>query len=312
MMQYRILGRTGLKVSEIGIGTMVHAGHFGPMEDEESVRAIETALELGVNFIDTSDAYGMGYSEELLGRVLQHRKEHPILTTKGGNKRLGSPPERDFSPSYLSNALENSLRRLKRDLIDLYLLHNPTLDVIRNGEALEFLERQREAGKIRFFGVSINTEEEALAALEDGRSDAIQIEYNLLVQWPEDKVFPIAMEKNVGIIARVPLRRGLLSGKFNPDSSFPEGDVRRFLFAGDVLAKELAKVEKLRFLIKGSVTSLVQAAIKFCLSHPAVSSTTPGMRNAQQARESISASGEPLPEEDLAMVKELYRRDFQD
>ena len=311
-MQYRILGRTGLEVSEIGIGTMVHAGHFGPMKDAESKNAIETALELGVNFIDTSDAYGMGYSEELLGRVLQPRKDQTILTTKGGNKRLGSPPERDFSPGYLSTALEGSLRRLKRDVIDLYLLHNPTVDVIRNGEALEFLERQREAGKIPFFGVSINTEEEALAALEDGRSDAIQIEYNILLQWPEEKVFPLAMQKNVGLIARVPLRRGLLSGKFKPDSSFPEGDVRGRLFSGEALAKELAKVEKLHFLIKGPVTSLVQAAIKFCLRHPAVSTTTPGMRNAQQARENISASGEPLPEEDLARVRELYKNDFRD
>lgn len=310
-MNYRILGRTSLNVSEIGIGTMVHAGHFGHMEDEESIKGIETALELGVNFIDSSDAYGMGYGEEILGRVLKDREEEVVLATKGGVKRLGSPPDRDFSPAHLSKGLEGSLRRLRRDVIDLYLLHNPTVDVIRNGEALEFLQKQKEAGKIRFFGVSINTEEEALAALDDGRSEAIQIEYNILVQWPGKKVFPLAMERKVGIIARVPLRRGLLTGKFTPDSSFPEGDVRGRLFAGEALARELAKVEKLHFLLKGPVQSLVQAAIKFCLSHPAVSTTIPGMRNAQQARESISASGEPLPEEHLALLRELYQKDFQ-
>lgn len=310
-MQYRTLGRTGLEVSEVGLGTMVHAGHFGPMQDEESIAAIETALELGLNFIDTSSSYGMGYSEELLGRVLEGRWQNLILATKGGTKKLGMPPERDFSPAFLSGSLEGSLRRLRTDVIDLYQLHNPTVDVIRKGEALELLERKKEEGKIRFFGVSVNTEEEALAALEDGRSDTIQIEYNILLQWPEEKVFPLALEKNVGIIARVPLRRGLLSGKFKADVSFPEGDVRARLFPGESLAEEISKVEKLGFLVKGQVSSLAQAALKFCLSHPAVSTVIPGMRNPQQARDNIAASGEPLPAEDLARLRELYRKDFK-
>ncbi len=308
-MQYRTLGRTGLEVSEVGLGTMVHAGHFGPMQDEESIAAIETALELGVNLIDTASSYGMGYSEELLGRFLKGRRQEVILATKGGSKGFLKP--RDFSPDFISDALEGSLRRLRTDVIDLYQLHNPTVDVIRKGEALELLERRKVEGKVRFFGVSVNTEEEALAALEDGRSDTIQIEYNILFQWPEHEVFPLAQEKNVGIIARVPLRRGLLSGKFTGNTSFPEGDVRGRLFPGEALTDELSKVEKLGFLVKGPVTSLAQAALKFCLSHRAVATVIPGMRNPQQARDNIAASGEPLPEEDLTKLRELYRKDFK-
>ncbi len=309
-MQYRTLGRTGLRVSEVGLGTMVHAGHFGPMRDEESIAAIETALELGVNFIDTSSSYGMGYSEELLGRVLEGRWQDLILATKGGTKGYSPLPVKDFSPEFLSHSLEGSLRRLRKDVIDLYQLHNPKVDIIRKGEALELLERRKEEGKIRFFGVSVSTEEEALAVLEDGRSDTIQIEYNIILQWPEGKVFPLAQEKNVGIIARVPLRRGFLSGKFTPGTSFPEGDVRARQFPGEALAEELSMVEKLGFLVKGPVTSLAQAALKFCLSHPAVATVIPGMRNPQQARDDIAASGEPLPEEDLVRLRELYKRDF--
>jgi aryl-alcohol dehydrogenase-like predicted oxidoreductase len=310
-MQYRTLGRAGLKVSEIGIGTMVHAGHFGPMRDDESISAIHAALDLGVNFIDTSPAYGMGHSEELLGRALKEKRQQVILSTKGGTKRLGMPPDRDFSPAHLSDTLTTSLRRLRTDVIDFYQLHNPTVDVFKKGEAFEFLEKQKREGKIRFYGVSINTEEEALTALEDERSDAVQIEYNILVQWPAEKVFPLAMEKGIGIIARVPLRRGLLAGKIKADTSFPEGDVRGRLFAGEALAQEVSKVEKLGFLVKGPVKSLVHAAIKFCNSHPAVSTTIPGMRNAQQARECASASGEPLPEEDVVRLRELYKKNFQ-
>ncbi|HEU4342604.1 MAG TPA: aldo/keto reductase [Candidatus Binatia bacterium] len=309
-MKYRTLGRTGLRVSVVGLGTMVHAGHFGPMKDSESLSAINAALDLGVNFIDTSDAYGAGYSETLLGNALKGRRDKVILATKGGNVMVGPDRgKRNFSPDYIAGVLEESLKRLQTDVIDLYQLHNPTVDIIERGEVWEVLERAKKAGKIRYYGVSINTIEEGIAAVKNGRSDTVQVEYNLLMQEPAGKVFPLAQEANVGIIARAPLRRSLLTGKLTPDDQkrFQGEDVRARGFAGDLFPKELEKVEQLRFLVAGPVKSLAQAAIAFCLAHPAVSVTIPGARNDQQMRENAAAADISLSAADLDKVNALWR-----
>jgi aryl-alcohol dehydrogenase-like predicted oxidoreductase len=311
-MEYRTLGRTGLRVSAIGLGTMVHAGHFGPMKDEESLAAIDAALDLGVNFIDTSDAYGAGYSETLLGQALKGRRDKIILATKGGNIMTG--PERgktNFSADYIGRVMDESLERLQTDFVDVYQLHNPNVDVIRNGDVWKLLERRKQEGKVRHYGVSINKIDEALAALEGGLSDTIQLEYNLLVQEPAEKVFPLAQKKNVAIIARVPLRRGLLTGKLKPEDQqrFQKDDVRARNFAGDVFPKELAKVEKLRFLEKPG-RSLAQAAIAFCLAHPAVRVVIPGARDGRQARENAAAADVHLSQDELKKISELWQNGF--
>src|ERR1051325_5402395 len=192
-MEYRTLGPTGLSVSAVGLGTMVHAGHFGPMDDRESLAAIDGALDLGVNFIDTSDAYGAGYAEQLLGNALRGRRDKVVLATKGGNVMVG--PERgkrNFARQYIEKVLHDSLQRLRTDWIDLYQLHNPTVDVIENDDVWELLERYKEQGKIRHYGVSINTSEEGIAAIRRGRSDTVQAEYNLLMQEPAETFFPLA------------------------------------------------------------------------------------------------------------------------
>jgi aryl-alcohol dehydrogenase-like predicted oxidoreductase len=313
-MQYRILGKTGLRVSVVGLGTMVHAGHFGPMKDEESLSAIDTALELGVNFIDTSDAYGAGYSETLLGRVLKGRRDKVILATKGGNVMTGPDRgKRNFAAQYIDGVLHESLKRLQTDYIDLYQLHNPTVDVIRTGEVWEVLERRKQEGKIRHYGVSINTMEEGIAAVEGGRSATIQVEYNLLAQEPADAFFPLAQPANIGIIARVPLKRGILTGKLTAadEQRFTGEDVRARSFKGEPFRKELAKAEQLRFLVHGPVKSMVQAAIAFCLAHPAVTLTIPGARNAAQMRENASGADVTLPQEDLDKVADLWRHGFE-
>jgi len=312
-MQYKILGRTGLRVSVVGLGTMVHAGHFGPMKDSESLSAIDTAFELGVNFIDTSDAYGAGYSETLLGSALKGRRDKVILATKGGNVMVG--PERgkrNFDPAYIARVLDESLKRLQTDRIDLYQLHNPTVDIIERGEVWGVLARAKKEGKIRYYGVSINTIDEGVVAVKNGRSDTVQLEYNLLAQEPAEKIFPLAQQANVGIIARIPLRRGVLTGKMTmaDEQRFQGEDVRARSYKGDALAKELAKADQLRFLVHGPVKSLGQAAIAFCVAHPAVSVTIPGARNDQQMRENASGADITLPAEDLARVADIWRRGF--
>ncbi len=312
-MKYRTLGRTGLQVSVIGLGTMVHAGHFGPMKDSESLSAIETALDLGVNFIDTSDAYGAGYSETLLGAALKGKRDRVIIATKGGNVMVGpNRGKRIFEPDYISRVMEESLKRLKTDYIDLYQLHNPTVEVIQRGSVWEVLERAKKAGKIRHYGVSINTMEEGIAAVKDGRSETIQIEYSLLAQEPAEAVFPLAQQANIGIIARIPLKRGILTGKLTQadEARFQGEDVRARSFKGEAFAKELAKADKLRFLVHGQVKSLTQAALAFCIAHPAVSVVIPGARNAEQMRENASAAYVEIPAADLEKVAELWRTNF--
>ena len=309
-MRYKILGRTGLRVSVIGLGTMVHAGHFGPMRDEESLGAIDAALELGVNFIDTSDAYGAGYSETLLGSALKGRRDKVLIATKGGNVMVGpNRGKRIFTPDYIDGVLHESLKRLQTDYIDLYQLHNPSVDVIERGEVWDVLERRKKEGKIRHYGVSINTMEEGVAAVKDGRSETIQVEYNLLAQEPAEAFFPIAQTANIGIIARVPLKRGILTGKLTAadEQRFAGEDVRARSFKGEAFRKELAKAEQLRFLVHGPMQTLTQTAVAFCVAHPAVSVTIPGARNAAQMRENAAGADATLPPEDLERVAELWR-----
>ena len=314
-MKYRMLGKTGLRVSVIGLGTMVHAGHFGPMKDSESLGAIETALELGVNFIDTSDAYGAGYSETLLGNALKGKREKVIVATKGGNVMTGpNRGKRIFEPDYISRVMDESLQRLQTDYIDLYQLHNPTVDVIEQGEVWKVLERAKQAGKIRHYGVSINTMEEGIAAVTNGRAETIQVEYNLLAQEPAEKIFPLAEQANVGIIARVPLRRGILTGKMTlaDEARFQGEDVRARSFKGEAFAKELAKADRLRFLVHGDVKNFVQAALAFCVADPSVSIAIPGARNAAQMRENAAGGDVEIPRADLDRIAELWRRGFVD
>jgi aryl-alcohol dehydrogenase-like predicted oxidoreductase len=312
-MKYRTLGKTDLRVSVVGLGTMVHAGHFGPMKDSESLAAIETALELGVNFIDTSDAYGAGYGETLLGNALKGKRDKIVIATKGGNVMVGpNRGKRIFEPDYIGRVMDESLRRLQTDYIDLYQLHNPTVEVIERGAVWEVLERAKQAGKIRHYGVSINSMEEGSAAVRNDRAETIQVEYNLLAQEPAEAFFPAAQQANIGVIARVPLRRGILTGKLrqSDEHRFQGEDVRARSFKGEAFAQELAKAEQLKFLLHGPVRSLGQAAIAFCIAHPAVSVVIPGARNAEQMRENAAAAELEIPAADLKKIADLWRRGF--
>ena len=311
-MAYRTLGRTGLRVSDIGFGAMTIGGEvFGATDDGESLRAVNRFLDLGMNFIDTADAYGRGHSEELLAQVLKTRRKDVILATKGGNQFTVRSGLRNFDPDYITSALEQSLKRLQIDTIDLYQLHNPTAEVMRRGEIFERLERLKREGKIRSYGVSVATTADAIVAVETGKPDTIQVVYNILHQDPEERLFPLAQKENVGIIVRVPLERGILSGRFRNTAGFAERDFRRGVFSEAELAQVNAAVEKLQFLVKEEVPNLAQAALRYVLSHAAVSTVIAGVRTVNQVEDNVAVSGKRLPAEDVARLQKLYESDFR-
>ncbi len=311
-MHYRTLGRTGLRVSDIGFGAMTIGGEiFGATDDQESLRALHRAIDLGMNFIDTADAYGRGHSEELIAQVLKTRRKEVVLATKGGNQFTVRQGLRNFDPDYITSALEASLKRLQIETIDLYQLHNPSQEVMRRGEIFARLDRFKQDGKIRFYGVSLEKTEDGLVAIETGKPDTLQVVYNILHQDPEEQLFSLAQRDNVGIIARVPLERGVLSGRFKSTAEFAQKDWRRGVFPEEGLAQTHAAVERLGFLVKGEVPNLAQAALRFVLSNPIVSTVIPGIRTVQQAETNITVSGKMLPAEDIAKLWELYRSEFR-
>jgi len=311
-MHYRTLGRTGLRVSDVGFGAMTIGGEvFGATDDQESLRALHRALDLGMNFIDTADAYGRGHSEKLLAQVLKTRRNEVVLATKGGNQFTVRQGLRNFDPDYITSALEASLKRLQIETIDLYQLHNPSQEVMRRGEIFAWLDRCKREGKIRFYGVSLEKTEDGIVAIETGKPDTLQVVYNILHQDPEEKLFPLAQRENIGILARVPLERGVLSGRFKSTAEFAQKDWRRGVFSDEGLTQTQAAVEKLGFLVKDDVPNLAEAALRFILSHPSVSTVIPGIRTVQQVESNLAVSGKTLPASDLASLRELYQSDFR-
>ena len=221
-MQYRELGKTGIKVSAIGFGGWAIGGPseasgtplgWGRTTDEDSLAAIRRARDLGVTFFDTADSYGFGRSESLLGIVLSRKREDVVLATKVGVVRNSTGELRkDFSKQHIFVAVDGSLKRLRSDYIDLYQVHNPTIDDLRREEIQDAMERLQDNGKIRFWGVSVSNPEEGLEVVRRGWGNTLQVLYNILNQAPAQELFPIAKEKGYGIIARVPLASGLLTG----------------------------------------------------------------------------------------------------
>lgn len=311
-MQYRTLGRTGLRVSDIGFGAMTIGGEiFGATDDQESLRAVHRAIDLGLNFIDTADAYGRGHSEELLAQVLKDRRDEVILATKGGNQFTVRQGLRNFEPDYITSALENSLKRLQIDTIDLYQLHNPSPEIMQRGEIFERLDRLKQDGKMRFYGVSLEKTQDGIVAIETGKPDTLQVVYNILHQDPQEALFPLAEKEHVGIIARVPLERGVLSGRFQSREEFYQQDWRRGAFPQEGFGQVQAAVGKLAFLVKEDVPNLAQAALRFTVSHPAVATVIPGLRTVQQVEDNLAASGKSLPAADIAQLHMLYQSEFR-
>ncbi|MFN3421329.1 MAG: aldo/keto reductase [Armatimonadota bacterium] len=310
-MQYRVLGKTGWQVSVIGLGTWNIGGQWGEVDDRTALATIWRAYECGVNFFDTADAYGEppGRSEELLGKALQGVRQEVFIATKVGNwaRRHGHPLPYT-SPLHIIACCHASLYRLRTDYIDLYQCHigNPTDAEIE--VFIEALERLKEQGKIRAYGISTNSLDALQRFNEHGTCSTCQLDYSILNRAPEKDLLPYCQEQNIGVIVRGPLAMGILSGKFTPDTVFTD-DVRRSWNEGERrerFLRRLQVVEKLRFLERDGRT-MAQAALQFVLSHPAVSCAIPGAKSPQQAEANAGAGDGILTPEELAAINEVVQ-----
>jgi len=308
-MNYRRLCKNGPRVPEIGFGGGPLRGlDWGPVDEETARRTVKRALDLGITFFDTADSYGNGRSERIIGRAVAGRRDETILATKGGWWYVGGEAYVDFSFVYLYRAAEESLRRLRADWIDVYQIHDPDAETIRRGEIFEAMDRLKQEGKVRWTGVSVDTVEEGLLCLRSGRVDLLQVYYNILDQRPDPELFDAARRAGVGIVAKAPLARGLLTGKYRPDSTFPEGDFRGRWQQEKRLDTVLHQVARVQEIVGDRSPSLAQTALRFVLGHPAVSTVIPGAKTPEQVEANAAASAMgPLMGEDLDVLKELYR-----
>jgi len=321
-MKHRKLGRTNLDVSEIGFGAW---GIGGTMwigaSDKESLAALHYAIELGVNFIDTALVYGNGHSEELVGRVAGETEREIHIATKvpPKNRLWPAPPgigiEEAFPRDYIVRSTEESLRNLGREIIDLQQLHVWNPEWTGRDEWKRAFEDLKTQGKVRAFGISINNHQpdSALGIIETGLIDTVQVIYNIFDQSPERNLFPACIRHNIGVLARVPLDEGALTGRITEATVFPEGDFRNSYFRGDRKKQVAERVAAIvGDLDLKDASHLPEIAIRFCLSHPAVSTVIPGMRSKSSVEGNTMASGQgPLPANTLDILRDhAWDRDF--
>jgi aryl-alcohol dehydrogenase-like predicted oxidoreductase len=313
-VKYRVLGKTGLRVSEIGFGGWAIGGDkfgnsYGPTDDEVSLRAVKRALDLGCTFFDTADVYGHGHSEELLGRALEGRRSDVILATKVGGDFYGKGVRMNFDPDYVMFAAQKSLERLRTKSLDLYQLHNPPLQLLADERLFALLEKLQQAGTIRHYGVSIHRPAEGLQAIQAGRPAALQVVYNILRQEALPTLFPTATQAGVGIIAREPLNNGFLAGGYDETAHFPPADIRAG-WPRDYFLALLRAVEQLRFLATPERT-MAQAALQFALAQDAIAVVIAGIKTPEQAEENLRAADvAPLTPAELTRIADLQRHGF--
>lgn len=294
----RPLGRTGASVLEVGYGAW-GIGHrwWGGADDAESERSIRLASDLGVNFFDTAYVYGDGHSETIVGRALQGREA--IIATKVPPKndswpaKAGSNPDESFPAEWIRSCTERSLAKLGRDRIDLQQLHVWTDDWLGHGEWLRAIEDLKRAGKVRWVGVSINDHapDTALNLVASGLIDTVQVIFNIFDQSPIKNLFPLCLKHNVGVIVRVPFDEGGLTGTLTRDTVFEGDDFRKHYFRGERLGQVVDRAEKLKALLGPEAATLPELALKFILSHEAVSVVIPGMRKERNVRANVATAG---------------------
>src|SRR6266496_1669375 len=315
-MNYRSLGRTGWRISEISFGAWAIGGAWGNVDDNESLAALHAALDGGVNFFDTADVYGDGRSERLLAKLKKERKEKFYIATKAG-RRLPRQTAEGYSRKNLTAFINRSLKNLATDTIDLLQLHCPPTDVFYQPEVFGILDDFVKQGKLRHYGVSVERVEEALKAIGFPNVQSVQIIFNLFRQRPAEVFFAEAQKRKVGILARVPLASGLLSGKMSPGSKFAKDDHRNFnrhgeafdrgeTFSGVDFETGLSAVEQLKKLVPTNM-SLAQFALRWILEFPAVTCAIPGAKRPAQVRDNIAASDlPPLSRASLKGIAKIY------
>jgi len=317
-MEYRKLGRTDLNVSAISFGAWAIGGTWGPVDDKDSLAALHQAIDLGVNFIDTADIYGDGRSEQLIARLKRERSEKIYVATKAG-RGLNPHVAAGYNRQNLTAFVERSLKNLETEALDLLQLHCPPTEVYYMPETFGVLDDLVAQGKLRYYGVSVEKVEEALKAIEFPNVQSVQIIFNIFRQRPVELFFKEAKRRQVGILARLPLASGLLSGKINKNTVFASDDHRNFnrhgesfdrgeTFSGVDLDTGLQALEQLKACVPSDMT-LVQFALRWIMMFDEVTCSIPGSKRPQQAEENFSASNyPPLPPETMATVKNIYVR----
>ena len=315
-MRYRPLGRTGWNVSDVSFGAWAIGSAWGNVSDADSIAALHRAIDCGVNFIDTADVYGDGRSERLVAQLKKTRKEQIIVATKAG-RRLPKQTLEGYSRENLTKWIDDSLRNLATDSIDLLQLHCPPTALFSHAEVFGMLDDFVKAGKIRYYGVSVEKIEEALKAIEYPNVQSVQIIFNCFRQRPAEVFFPRAQQEKVGILARLPLSSGMLTGKLRTDSTFAKNDHRNFnrhgesfdvgeTFSGVDYEVGLEAVEELRALVPVG-TSLARFALRWILMFDAVTCAIPGAKRPEQVVENCAASDLPLLSDDaMDTVRRIY------
>ena len=316
-MKYRNLGRTGFKVSEVSFGAWAIGAAWGDVDDDESIAALHTAVDCGVNFFDTADVYGDGHSERLLAKLKKDRAgEEIIIATKIG-RRLPEQTVAGYNRENLSAFIDRNLKNLDTDSLDLVQLHCPPQDAYYHPEIFEIMDDFVKEGKIKNYGVSVEKVEEAIKAVEFPNVKTVQIIFNMFRQRPADLFFDLAKKKNVGILARVPLSSGMLTGKMSKDSTFEKDDHRNFnrngeafdvgeTFSGVDFETGLEVVEELKKLVPENMT-MAQFALRWILMHDAVTCTIPGAKRPSQEKDNANAADfSPLLDETMKKIRDLY------
>lgn len=320
-MQYRPLGRTGWNVSEISFGAWAIGGAWGNVSDDDSLKALHRSIDRGVNFIDTADVYGDGRSERLIAKVKAERPRDTIYVASKAGRRLPAQVTEGYNRENLTAWVERSLTNLNTDAIDLLQLHCPPTEVYYRPEVFGILDDLVRAGKLRFYGVSVEKVEEGLKAMEYPGVQSVQIIFNAFRLRPAERFLPMAKERRVGVLARVPLASGLLSGKMTPQTTFAADDHRNFnkhgeafdqgeTFSGlgDHMDDAFGAVEELKALVPPGAT-LAQFALRWILMFDGVTCAIPGAKRPEQADQNIAAAELPaLTPEQMAKVREVYER----
>jgi aryl-alcohol dehydrogenase-like predicted oxidoreductase len=317
-MRYRPLGRTGWQVSDISFGAWAIGSAWGHVSDEDSLAALNKAIDCGVNFIDTADVYGDGHSERLVAQLKKRRKEEIVVATKAG-RRLPKQTEAGYNRENLTSWIEDSLRNLATESVDLLQLHCPPTSLYDHDEVFGILDDLVRAGKIRYYGVSVEKVGEALRAIQHPNVQTVQIIFNCFRERPAESFFSEAKRRQVGILARVPLASGLLTGKFNQNSKFASDDHRNFnrhgeafdvgeTFSGVDYKIGLEAVEEIRLLVPAGV-SMSQFALRWILMFDAVSCAIPGGKRPEQVADNCQASDlVPLSDETMVAIRGIYDR----